>query len=119
MRKAGREAFRHSLSYTRGDGLVDALLREVTARLEVDTPTQSHPNTALQRVPETRPLDAAQPNIAALQHVMNTRNGPSSGAKCDQCGRRTTEGSVGAQWVQWSRSRNRPPALAPSAPPAS
>lgn len=85
VRKAGREAFRHSLSYTRGDGLVDALLREVTARLEVDTPTQSHPNTALQRVPETRPLDAAQPNIAALQHVMNTRNGPSSGAKCDQC----------------------------------
>ena len=69
VRKAGREAFRHSLSYTRGDGLVDALLREVTARLGVDTPTptQNHPN------------------IAALQQVMDTRDGATSGAKCNQC----------------------------------
>ena len=34
VRKAGRKAFRHSLSYTRGYGLVDALLREVTAVLQ-------------------------------------------------------------------------------------
>ena len=36
------------------------------------------------------------------------------GGACDQCGRKLTEGSVGAQW---SRSRSRPPALALSAPP--
>ena len=84
VRKAGREAFRRSLSYTRGDGLVDALLREVTARLD-PTPAPHHPNTALQRVAEARPLDAVQPNLAALQHVMDTRNGANDGSKCDQC----------------------------------
>ena len=84
VRKAGREAFRRSLSYTRGEGLVDALLREVTARLD-PTPAQHHPNTALQHVAEARPLDAVQPNLAALQHVMDTRNGANDGFKCDQC----------------------------------
>jgi hypothetical protein len=114
VRKAGRNAFRDTLSYTRGAGLVDALLREATAKLD-ETDVQSehagkttsqwaqkhggnngytgHHSEKMSSVPitigaeltETRPLDAAQPNIAALQGADDAYMQPHGTPACRPC----------------------------------